>query len=102
VQRIKPAIATADMERSLDGMSLSRLDKFGTEYDRWNRNKKIDARASWKIIQSIASAMGLKIKYKLAEEIFEEIAKTIEEFNGLDYDVIGEQGVLLKMKLEMV
>ena len=102
VQRIKPAISTADMDRSLDGMSMSRLDKFGTEYDRWNKNNKIDARASWVIIQSIASVMGMKLKYKMAEEIFEEIAKTIDEFKGLNYDIIGEQGVLLKMKLELV
>ena len=102
VQRIRSAVTTADMDRSLDGMSLSRLDKFGTEYDRWNRNKKVDARASWKIIQSIASVLGLKLKYTMAEEIFEEIAGTIDEFNGLDYDVIGNHGAQLKMKLETV
>jgi NADH-quinone oxidoreductase subunit G len=102
IQRLRPAIATVDMDRNLDGMSLSRLDKFGSEYDRWNQNKKIDARASWKIIQSIASLLGLKIKYNLAEEIFDEISKSIESFHGLDYDIIGESGIMLKTKPELV
>jgi NADH-quinone oxidoreductase subunit G len=98
IQRIRPAVATFDLDRSLDGMSLSRWDKFGSEFDRWNQSKKIDARASWKIIQSIASLMGLKIKYNLAEEIFDEISRTIEPFFGLNYDVIGDTGVMLKLK----
>jgi NADH-quinone oxidoreductase subunit G len=102
VQRIRPAVATAEMDRSLEGMSLSRLDKFGTEFDRWNRNKKLDALPSWKIIQSIASFLGLRLKYNMSEEIFEDIAKTIEEFKGLNYDIIGEHGVLLKVKAEVV
>jgi NADH dehydrogenase/NADH:ubiquinone oxidoreductase subunit G len=102
VQRIRPAVATAEMDRSLEGMSLSRLDKFGTEFDRWNRNKKLDALPSWEIIQSIASFLGLRLKYNMSEEIFEDIAKTIEEFKGLNYDIIGEHGVLLKVKAEVV
>ena len=35
VQRIHPAVATVEMDRALDGMEMSRWDKFGTEYDRW-------------------------------------------------------------------
>jgi NADH-quinone oxidoreductase subunit G len=102
IQRIKPAVATLDLDRSLDGMSMSRWDKFGSEFDRWNQNKKIDARANWKIFQSIAALMGLKIKYNMSEEIFNEISRTIELFNGLNYDVIGENGVMLKLKPELV
>ncbi|MCX6151540.1 MAG: 2Fe-2S iron-sulfur cluster-binding protein [Ignavibacteriales bacterium] len=102
VQRIRPAVSTVDMDRSVDGMSLSRLDKFGTEFDRWNQSRKVDARASWKIIQSIASLMGLKIKYNMAEEVFEEISKSISAFHDLDYDVIGELGVSVKTKPELV
>ena len=40
IQRIRPAVATLDLDRSLDGMSMSRLDKFGTEFDRWEPKQK--------------------------------------------------------------
>ena len=34
-QRIRPAASTIEQDRSLDGMTLSRLDKFGTQFDSW-------------------------------------------------------------------
>ena len=37
VQRNRPAIATLEHDRILDGMSLSRLDKFGAHNDRWTK-----------------------------------------------------------------
>jgi NADH-quinone oxidoreductase subunit G len=33
VQRIRPAVATFDQDRALDGLSMSRLDKFGAQND---------------------------------------------------------------------
>ena len=35
VQRIRPAVETEELDRAIDGMSMSRLDKFGTKFDRW-------------------------------------------------------------------
>ncbi len=102
IQRIKPAVSTIEIDRSMDGLSMSRLDKFGTEFDRWNRNTKIDARPSWKIIQTIAAVMGLKAKYETAEEVFLDVTNNVEVFNGLTYADISEKGVQLKLKSELV
>ncbi|HRN26860.1 MAG: molybdopterin-dependent oxidoreductase [Ignavibacteriaceae bacterium] len=95
-QRIRPAVATLDVDRALEGMSMSRLDKFGTKYDRWAQGKHFDARSSWKILTGLASAMGQKLKYGMAEEVFLDVANSVEAFKGLDYDVLGELGVQLK------
>ncbi len=95
-QRIRPAVATLDVDRALEGMSMSRLDKFGTKFDRWAQGKHFDARSSWKILVGLASAMGQKMKYGMAEEVFLDIANNINAFKGLDYDVLGEQGTQLK------
>jgi NADH-quinone oxidoreductase subunit G len=96
VQRIRPAVSVVEQDRALDGMSMSRLDKFGTKWDRWATGKKINALPSWKILASVAKAMGSKLKFNMAEEIFAEMANTIEAFRGLDYDVIGELGAKVK------
>jgi len=96
VQRIRPAIATMDVDRALEGMSMSRWDKFGTKFDRWAQGKHYDARSSWKILVGLASALGQKIKYNMAEEVFFDISNSVSSFKGLDYDVIGELGVQLQ------
>jgi NADH-quinone oxidoreductase subunit G len=96
IQRIRPAITTLEIDRSLDGLSQSRLDKFGTEFDNWGKQKKIDARPTWKILVGLLNVMGGKIKFSNSEDVFSEIAKTIPIFANLDYDVIGENGIQLK------
>jgi NADH-quinone oxidoreductase subunit G len=96
VQRIHPAVSVVEQDRALDGMSMSRLDKFGTKWDRWASGKKINALPSWKILALVAKAIGSKLKFNMAEEIFAEMANTIESFRGLDYDVIGELGAKVK------
>ncbi|MCE1187833.1 MAG: molybdopterin-dependent oxidoreductase [Ignavibacteria bacterium] len=97
IQRIRPAVTTIDADRTLDGLSLSRLDKFGTEYDRWGRSDKIDARPTWKIILGILSAFGQRSKITMADELFHEIAENVPAFRGINYDTIGEQGVVLNI-----
>lgn len=96
VQRIRPAVSTIDLDRALDGMSLSRLDKFGTQFDRWAKGNKKDSRATWKIIAAVSQVMGHKMKYAIAEEVFDEISRTIDSFHGLEYDIIGETGARIK------
>lgn len=98
VQRIRPAVATIEMDRSLDGMSLSRLDKFGTEFDRWAQGKKYDAKATWKILTNLISYFGYKYKYQNSEDVFIEFSKAIPEFNGLDYEEIGTFGKQLSIQ----
>lgn len=96
LQKLKSAVSTVEADRALDGMSMSRLDKFGTKYDRWADGKKYDARASWKIMVGLSSALGTKLKYQMADEIFLEMSTSLEAFKGLNYDDIGEKGVQLK------
>ena len=97
IQKLLPAVMTVEMDRSLDGMAMSRLDKFGTEFDRWGKSKKMNARPIWKIITSLANALGTKYKYQTSEEIFDEMSKTIDLFKGLDYQRVGELGVKLNV-----
>lgn len=98
LQRIRPAVATIEVDRSLEGMSLSRLDKFGTKFDRWAQGKHFDARATWKIISSLSNVLGSKWRYQMAEDVFNEMTNSLPEFKGLDYDIIGDLGVQLKLE----
>ena len=100
VQRLKPAVATVEDDRALDGLEMSRLDKFGTKFDRWAQGHKYDAKSSWKILSALSGEMGFKLKFNMAEEVFAEIAKNIKAFAGLDYDVIGELGAQSKLQPE--
>ncbi len=97
VQRIKPAVSTLELDRAIDGMVMSRLDKFGSQFDRWAKSNKRDARSTWKILVGLASTMGQKMKYNVAEDVFNDIAKNIKEFHSFDYDVVGEKGVKLNL-----
>lgn len=101
VQRIRPSVATVDQDRALDGFAMSRLDKFGSQFDRWAKGTKRDARPTWKIVTGIASVMGTKYKYHTAEEVFNDIAAHLEPFRGMTYRKIGSRGMMLK-KLESV
>lgn len=100
VQRIRPSVATLEQDRSLDGFAMSRLDKFGSQFDRWARGPKRDCRPNWKIITMLASAMGVKYKYNTAEDVFNEIASTTPAFKGLTYRKLGNRGAMLKRNQE--
>lgn len=102
VQRIRPAVTTLEIDRSLDGLAVSRLDKFGTDFDRWGKVNKRDARASFKIINGLANLFGQKWKYQTAEDVFNDIVKNISPFNNLNYESIGESGVLLSLVKEKI
>ncbi len=92
VQRIRPAIVTAYQERSLDGFSMSRWDKFGAHNDRWNRGVKYDARDSWRILAGLANALGLRWKYLTGQDVFAEMSAKIPELKGLSYQTIDRLG----------
>jgi NADH-quinone oxidoreductase subunit G len=93
VQRIRPSVATVEQDRALDGFSMSRLDRFGSAFDRWNRGAKRDARSCWKIVSGIASLMGGKFRYTTAEEVFTDLASASPAFRGLTYRKLGSSGV---------
>jgi len=95
IQRLRPAVSTIESDRAPDGMSMSRLDKFGTKFDSWASGKKCDARSTWKILVSLSNAFGIKMKFNIAEDVFTEMSKTINEFKGLNYDDIGDNGIII-------
>jgi NADH-quinone oxidoreductase subunit G len=95
VQRIRPAVATLDAERSLDGFAMSRLDKYGTPFDRWGRGTRRDARATWKIVSGVASLMGTRFRYASADDVFAELASTVPAFKGMSYLRLGKKGMAL-------
>jgi NADH-quinone oxidoreductase subunit G len=99
IQRLRPAVSVMELDRALDGMSMSRLDKFGTKFDRWASGKKMDARPTWQIFVSLFKVMGNKLKFNMAEEVFAEMSTSIEAFKGLDYDDVGELGVKIKTEI---
>ncbi|MCK5573662.1 MAG: molybdopterin-dependent oxidoreductase, partial [Bacteroidetes bacterium] len=95
VQRIRPSVATLERERSLDGLAMSRLDRFGSPHDRWGRGPKRDARPTWRIIAGIASLMGVKFKYGTSEDVFNELASAFGAFKGMTYRKLGNKGAVL-------
>jgi len=102
IQRLRPATSTIELDRSLNGMSMSRLDKFGTKFDKWAQSTKRDARPSWKILTGLAAALGTKYKYQIAEDVFEELASAVDAFRGINYDDIGEIGIKIKKEFTAV
>jgi NADH-quinone oxidoreductase subunit G len=95
VQRIRPAVALLDADRAMDGFAASRLDKFGSQFDRWNRGAKRDARPSWRIVAGVASLMGGRFRYQSAEDVFTELASGIDAFKGMSYRKLGTKGMML-------
>lgn len=96
VQRIRPAVATIDIDRSLDGLAQSRWDKFGTEFDKWARGRKVNARSTWKIVSQIANALGGRFDYDTSEDVFIEITQNVRELANLDYETLGDTGYQIK------
>jgi NADH-quinone oxidoreductase subunit G len=94
VQRLKPAVITKGHQRAPEGLSMSRLDKFGTEHDRWGRGPKRHARPAWEVFTDVANEMGAKYRYRSAEEVFNEIAEKIPAFRGLSYQSVGRSGAM--------
>jgi NADH-quinone oxidoreductase subunit G len=88
VQHFSPAVVTTDNLRQM-GLKMSRLDKFGAHNDRWTKGERREAKANWKIIQSIANELGAGWLYKSAEDIFDEIALTVPGFKNMSYDLLS-------------
>jgi formate dehydrogenase major subunit len=80
----------------------SYLEKTGT-YTNTDRRVQIgrpalrppgDARLDWQIVCEIAERMGYPMKYDRVEQIFDEFVSTTNEYQGLDYSILGTQGRL--------
>ncbi|MFQ5798803.1 MAG: molybdopterin-dependent oxidoreductase [Bacteroidota bacterium] len=98
VQRIRPAVATIEQDRALEGFAMSRLDRFASHNDRWGRWVKRDARPTWRIIAGVANALGSKFRYLTVEDVFNEIGQKVDSFRGLTYLKVGSQGSMLRSK----
>ena len=104
VQRLRSAVTTTEFDRSLEHMSLSRLDKFGTPFDSWAKGNRRDARSTWKLVQMLMQLFGHKEKDKfmIAEDVFLDMAKSIEAFRGLNYEIIGASGTQVLKEAQTV
>ncbi|MBR9976648.1 MAG: (2Fe-2S)-binding protein [Bacteroidetes bacterium] len=95
LQLLRPAVNTTENERWMGAFAMSRLDKFASEFDRWGRMKRYDARSAGRVFSLLAQLMGGKWGYDHPEDIFEEMAKRIEALHGLTYEGLGRWGVRL-------
>ncbi len=91
-QQLRPAVTTEYFMRGRDMLHMSRLDRFGSPYDKWARGNKRDAREGWRFVELVANNLGINWKYLHTEEVFDEIAKLIPEFKGMSYESIGTLG----------
>jgi NADH-quinone oxidoreductase subunit G len=91
-QKLSPAIETTHVVRGFDNLSQSRLDRFGSPFDRWANGSRRDAQESWRLAQDVANALGAKLDYRYTEDVFEAAASKHQELKGLSYDVLGSLG----------
>ncbi len=95
VQYVQPAVATQEHER-IEGLEMSRWDKFGASNDRWARGERRNCRQNWQIIQDIANKLGANWHYSNSESVFKDISNHIGAFSGMSYDLLQEfQGLTL-------
>jgi len=52
-----------------------------------------EAKADWKIIAGISTAMGYPMNYSTAKEVFEEIASVTPSYAGITYKRIEKEGI---------
>ncbi|HOP50274.1 MAG TPA: 2Fe-2S iron-sulfur cluster-binding protein [Ignavibacteriales bacterium] len=96
LQRIKPAVKTNFNERSIMDEGVGRLEKFGTQWDKWGKAELLDCLPAWKIYEKIISLVDKSKAYETAEDVFEEMTSSYAIFKDLDYDKIGELGIQLQ------
>lgn len=93
VQHSEPCIITRDNESHM-GMKMSRLDKFGAHNDRWTQGERRDCRPVWRIAEALALQCGGEKndwRFRVAEDVFEEIADTVPFFVGMTYQLLDER-----------
>ncbi|MDA0987450.1 MAG: 2Fe-2S iron-sulfur cluster-binding protein [Bacteroidetes bacterium] len=98
LQKLTPSIATKEMNRTLDGFQLSRLDKFAAWNDKWGSGPQKNSRPSWKIVMDIANNFGMKLKFQSSEDVFNEMAQKFPHLNGISYLKIGKIGLQIDLE----
>ena len=100
VQHFVPIIIASDnvdyvKESRLD-LNRSRLDVFGAKNDKWNQKPFMDFKPTWWIVKELLKHFDFNNDYRTAEEIFNDIAKLHNLFNGMSYDLLDKhQGIVL-------
>ena len=78
-------------------MGNSRPDDHGTPFDRWHdEGNTIDCRPSWDILQELAGAAGIELRFKSPGTILDEVASSVSGFTGLSYEAMGLTGLRLQ------
>ena len=95
VNKLTSSIETTHFVRGLDHMNRSRLDTFGSPFDRWAQGRKVDAHESWRLAQMVASEMGKKTDHRYTEDVFEKLASVLPELDGMNYEKLDDQGMPL-------
>ncbi len=81
--------------------SASYVEKDGTFVNCHGRVQRIgrafppldDSREDWRILLELARKLGLPLDWRTPEEIFQGLAEALAPFEGLNYGIIGAQGV---------
>jgi NADH-quinone oxidoreductase subunit G len=79
-------------------LALSRLFKFGTQFDRWASGERRDVKPSWWVISQVANNLGAKFTYQSVNDVFKEISESVREFKGLSYESISDKGAMINKK----
>ncbi|MFQ5706154.1 MAG: molybdopterin-dependent oxidoreductase [bacterium] len=58
-----------------------------------------EAKPDWAIFRNLAKALGKSMPFFDAEDVFNVLAEEVDAFNGLNYNNIGAQGLLLNGQL---
>lgn len=88
IQRTFPAKETKYSNRRLDlEMSEGRLDRYGTPFDNWvTEDNKVDCKPVWTVLSDLSERLGLLLHFTHAREILEEIAESLEAFEGVSFE----------------
>lgn len=94
LQYFAPALTTNFEKHNLT--NLSRLDKFGSHNDKWNKKEIKEIYPSWEILQKLASTFSAKFNFKKTEDIFDDISKNINLCSEINYKLLIEKhGIIL-------
>ncbi|MEI8134950.1 MAG: 2Fe-2S iron-sulfur cluster-binding protein [bacterium] len=91
-QKLRPVLATVTNARSIETMNQSRLDRFGSKFDRWAQHQKQDALDSWKLVQIASAQMGHAHTFIDSQDVFDAAVHSVEGLKGLSYELIGSIG----------
>ncbi len=100
IQRTIPAKETKYSNRSLNlEMSVSRLDRYGTNFDNWvTEDNKVDCIPLWNFISEVANASGLELSFDDGRSIMNKISDKLKTFENVSHEAMDDQlGIQLSL-----